>query len=140
MSDIHPAALANMNSMKNAMASNKEGWLGLFAEDACVYDPVGKSPFDKEGKGYHGKAEIETFWDNVIGPSNLTIVAHHRYPCGNECPVSMTITNDMGNGIKTVVEMMGLYEVNEAGLLTSLRVYWEWPKLKSQLKELGLLG
>ena len=139
MSDIHPAALANMNSMKYAMASDKESWLVLFAEDAELYDPVGPSPFDKEGKGHHGKAAIANFWDMVIGPANLTMVAHERYPCGNSCPVSMTVTNDLGNGLKTTIPMLGLYEVNDEGKLISLKVFWEWDKLKAQLKELGVM-
>jgi hypothetical protein len=33
--------------------------------------------------------------------------------------------------------MVGIYEVNEDGKISSLRVYWDWDQLAGQLKELG---
>ena len=42
----HLAVQANINSMHHAMNKDKEAWLGLFADDAVVRDPVGVSPLD----------------------------------------------------------------------------------------------
>lgn len=138
MSKEHPAITANKNSMANAMAGNKEGWLALFADDASVYDPVGPSPHDPEGKGFHGKEEISKFWDIMIGPSNLIIIPHKRYPCGNSCAVVMTAANDMGGGIKTHIEMIGVYEVNSEGKIQVMKVYWDIDKLREQLQQFGI--
>lgn len=138
MTKEHPAVTANKNSMANAMAGNKEEWLSLFSDDASVYDPVGPSPHDPEGKGFHGKEGISQFWDIMIGPSNLIIIPHKRFPCGNACAVVMTAANDMGNGIKTYIEMVAVYELNSQGKVQSLKVYWETDKLKEQLHDHGI--
>jgi steroid delta-isomerase len=138
MPNEHPAIAANKNSMANAMAGNKEGWLALFADDAIVYDPVGPSPHDPEGKGFRGREEISKFWDIMIGPTNLTIVPHKRYPCGNSCAVVMTAVNDMGGGIKTYTEMIAVYEVNSQGKIQVMKAYWELDKLRDQLQKYGI--
>lgn len=134
----HPAVLASQSSAKYAMAGNKEAWLSLFADDAFLQDPVGPSPFDPEGKGHQGRAAVERFWDKVIGKANLTIEASQRIACANTCAAVLHVTNDLGGGKKTLVNMVGIYEVNEDGKLASLRVYWDWDELVAQLKALGL--
>ena len=72
------------------MAKKKDAWLKLFAEDACIEDPVGKSPLDETGKGHRGLTAIEgrcartlslvsladllrcsAFWDNNIAPNEF---------------------------------------------------------------------
>lgn len=137
MTDTHPAVLASQNSAKFAMARDKASWLGLFADDAFLADPVGPSPFDPKGEGYVGKANIERFWDKAIGRSNLTIEASQRIPCANACAAVLRVTNDIGGGKQTVVDMIGIYEVNAEGKLCSLKVYWSWDRLAKQLKTLG---
>ncbi|MFO0697075.1 MAG: nuclear transport factor 2 family protein [Polyangiales bacterium] len=137
MTDTHPAVLASQNSAKFAMARDKASWLGLFADDAFLADPVGPSPFDPKGEGYSGKANIERFWDKAIGRSNLTIEASQRIPCANACAAVLRVTNDLGGGKQTVVDMIGIYEVNAEGKLSSLKVYWSWDALAKQLKTLG---
>ncbi len=138
MSKAHPAVTASESSAKFAMAKDKESWLGLFAEDAFLADPVGKSMLDPEGKGHRGKEAIERFWDSVIAKANLTLDASQRIACDNTCVAVLRATNDLGGGIVTVVDMVGLYEVNEDGKLSSLKVYWDFDKLLAQLKEQGI--
>ena len=138
MSTPHPAITASENSAKFAMAKDKESWLGLFADDAFLADPVGKSILDPEGQGHRGKAAIERFWDNVIAKANVTLVASQRIACDNTCVAVLQATNDLGGGITTVIDMVGLYEVNAEGKLSSLKVYWDFDQLSAQLKEQGI--
>ena len=139
MAHEHQAVRASEESAKHAMAGDKASWLSLFAEDAFLQDPVGKSPLDPEGRGYSGKEEIERFWDQVIARAKLKIVASQRIACANTCAAVLQVTNDMGDGKRTVVDMVGIYEVNDQGKLSSLRVYWDWNQLLSQLRGLGLI-
>jgi hypothetical protein len=138
MSETHPAVIVSELSAKFATAKDKDSWLGLFADDAFLADPVGKSMLDPEGNGHRGKAAIARFWDNVIGRANTTLVASQRIACDNTCVAVLKATNDLGGGLKTVIDMVGLYEVDENGKLKSLKVYWDFPKLMAQLKELGI--
>ena len=128
-----PAITAHKASIANSMAGNKAQWLEVFADNAVVQDPVGPSPFDPEGNGFKGKQRIAEFWDLMIGPSNLSIVAHKRIACGdNIAAVNMTVTNDMGE-MKSVVEMVVIYEENAAGKLISLKAYWDLEALMEQM-------
>jgi len=132
------AIVAHKNSIANAAAGNKEKWLALFDPDAVVHDPVGPSAHDPEGKGSRGIAEIADFWDRMIGPGNLTIIPHKRIPCGDKvAAVIMTAANNIG-GIKTYIEMVGVYEVNDTGKLTSLNIYWDVEALDEQLRAQGV--
>lgn len=135
MNDDTLAIRAHLQSIANAQAGRKEQWLALFADDAVVYDPVGPSEHDPSGEGFHGKARIGDFWDLMIGPGELTIVSHRRIPCGrNIAACDITAANTIG-GFKTAIEMIVIYEVNDAGLLTSLKAYWDTEKVAQQVAE-----
>jgi len=136
----HPAAKANHESVTLAMKGDREGWLALYADDAVVQDPVGVSPFDATGEGHKGKAAIRKFWDMVIGPSRLTITVHKRIPSGAKaCAVHQTISNDLGKGRKTEVEMIAIYEVNDGGKIIRMSAFWSWDAMQEQLKSLGFM-
>jgi ketosteroid isomerase-like protein len=136
----HPAVQANISSITLASQGDKEAWLALYADDAIVQDPVGVSPFDPTGDGHKGKEAIATFWDNVIGPSNLTITAHMRIPSGdNACAVHQSVINDMGNGNQTTVDMIAVYELNDEGKIKRMSAFWSWSDMEEQLKKLGFM-
>jgi hypothetical protein len=49
MSDFtitNAAQAAAQRSIDAVRAKNKEAWVANFADDACIEDPVGKSPLD----------------------------------------------------------------------------------------------
>lgn len=140
MSDTsqHLAVLANKRSIEYAMSKNKDAWLALYRDDATLHDPVGVSPLDPTGLGHNGKAAIEKFWDTVIGPSNITLTAGARCPSGQySCAVPMRAENNLGGGITTTVDMIAVYEVDENGLIRSMRAYWDWNVMQEQLEKLG---
>lgn len=120
-----PAMRAHKKSVSFAGLGNKSAWLELFDDSAVVHDPVGPSAHDPEGKGFAGKQRLEEFWDMMIGPGNLLMIPHKRISCGdNTACVYMTAANHIA-GIKTYIEMVAIYEVNDAEKITSLKVYWE---------------
>ena len=80
MTNANKAQQASKKSAANAMAKNRDAWLALFAEDAVVQDPVGKSPLDPTGEGHRGKEAIAAFFDNVIKPGNLTLEILYSHP------------------------------------------------------------
>lgn len=132
----HLAVTANKNSIKYAMAGDKEAWLALYTDDAVVSDPVGVSPMDPSGEGHKGKAAIEAFWDAIIGPSNLEIVVEKRWTSGDHrCCVSQVAHNDMGNGVVTQVDMLAIYDVNEEGKITAMAANWNYNDMVEQLEK-----
>jgi steroid delta-isomerase len=136
----HRAIQANIDSIRLASQGNKEAWLDLYADDAVVQDPVGISPFDATGDGHVGKEAIAKFWDDVIGPSNITLTVQQRIPSGDRaCAVHQTATNDMGGGNKTEVDMIAVYELNDEGKIKRMSAFWSWAAMEEQLKQLGLM-
>jgi len=119
------AVRAHKASIACAMAGDKAAWLALFADDATIHDPMGKSPHDPEGAGFSGKQRLAEFWDIMIGPGNLHLEPHARYPCGEDIvAVTMTARNELGDQL-IAVEMIVAYELNAAGKVASLRAYWD---------------
>ena len=130
----HLAVQANINSMKHAMEKNKNAWLALFDENAVVRDPVGKSPLDLEGNGHVGKAKIENFLNNVISKGNVQLTAKKRFISGDyHCAVEIEGRNEMG-GIKTILDMLVVYEVNSEGKIVALSAHWSFDDLMAQYK------
>jgi ketosteroid isomerase-like protein len=113
-------------------AKDREGWLGLFAPDAVVQDPIGPSPFDPEGTGHHGPEAIAAFYDTVIGPSEaIAFEIEQSYLCGNEvADVGVIRTTIAGGSHQAVVHGVYTYRSNEAGQITALRAFWEFDSLQ----------
>jgi steroid delta-isomerase len=108
-------------------AKDRAGWLALFAEDAVVEDPIGRSPFDPEGKGHRGRNAIAAFYDDVIAPSErVTFEIERSYLCGDEVADVGTIRTTLAGGRHVaVVRGVFTYRSNGAGKLAALRAFWE---------------
>jgi hypothetical protein len=133
-SSSHPAQSASIQSMKNVHAKNRAAWIALFAEDAVVEDPVGKSPLDPVGNGHRGHEAIGRFWDTVIAPGEVEMRVRESYPSGNECANVVTIVNRMAGGVEIAVDTVIVYRVDERGKLVSLRAYWDFAKVAGDLE------
>ena len=141
MDTTHLAEKANIASVTLASSKQKQAWLDLYADDAVLKDPVGISPFDPEGQGHRGKAAIEAFWDNVIGPANMTINVIQRLSSGtHDCAVLQEAVNDLGNGQQTIVTMIATYRVNDEGKITAMSAYWDFDGLMQQLQTQSAQG
>ena len=113
-------------------AGDREGWLGLFADDAMVQDPIGPSPFDPEGEGHRGKDAIAAFYDTVIAPSEaITFEITESYLCGDEvADVGIIRTTIAGGTHQAIVHGVYTYRTNGAGKLSALRAFWEFDALE----------
>ncbi|MBQ0760244.1 MAG: nuclear transport factor 2 family protein [Zhongshania sp.] len=133
MGNAQLALLASRLSGQFVEQGNKAAWLDLFAENACVQDPVGKSPLDPTGNGHIGKAAIASFWDMVIaaGSIEFTIVSSH--PAGDECANVVKMVNTLPGGIKMNLDMVVVYAANADGKIISLKAYWDFDAVQQQL-------
>ncbi len=133
MAEEDPARLASQRSMQAVGAKAKEAWLALFADDATIEDPIGRSPLDPEGKGHTGIAAISAFWDQHIALSRIEFDIRHSYACGDEVANVGTITTTLPNGMKALAEGVFIYKVNATGKLVSLRAFWEFEKMMASM-------
>tara|TARA_B100000676_G_scaffold143648_1_gene142163 strand:- start:26 stop:436 length:411 start_codon:yes stop_codon:yes gene_type:complete len=116
-----------------AVAKDKQKWLDLFAEDAIVQDPIGKSPLDPIGDGHKGKEAIEKFYDTVIANGNIEFNILESIPCADECANFAQIINVVGD-VKIETKMIVIYRVNSNDKIVSLRAFWDYEKMEDQLK------
>jgi len=122
----HPARDMAIRSIRAVESRDREGWLSMWAEDACLEDPVGVSPLDPEGRGHRGIEAITRFYDKVIARSDLRFALRHSYACGSECANVGTITTKLKNGAVSRTELVMVYRLDDAGRLQSLRAFWEF--------------
>jgi steroid delta-isomerase len=133
----HPARTASRRSMDAVVRRAKEEWLALFAGDAVVEDPVGKSMFDETGEGHRGPAAIAAFWDKTIGiTERMEFDIRDSFAAGNEVANVGTITAFLPGGSVVDTEGVFVYRVNDDGLVVSLRAFWETERAMATLRQL----
>ena len=128
----HPARLASQRSMEIVQKKGdnaKERWLALFADDAIIEDPIGRSPFDPDGQGHRGQAAIAAFWDMAIASVTLKFEIEKSYACGHEVANVGTITSTLPDGKSIDVPGVFTYRVDDEGKIVALRAYWELDKM-----------
>jgi len=127
--DEHPARRASLLSREYVKTHDRDGWLGLWAEDACIEDPIGVSYIDPTGEGHRGVEARAAFYDSYIAPVDISIEIHQSYAAGLECANHITITilmdGEEGKRIQQKVHGIFTYHCNEEGKLTAMRGYWD---------------
>jgi steroid Delta-isomerase len=129
-------ALSAREVSKRSMAAiegkDREAWLALFTEDGVVEDPIGPSMFDPEGLGHRGKDAIGKFFDEVIFPNDqIKFNIRSSYECGSEVANVGTIDITLPGGSQIAsVDLVSTYRIDDDGLLTALRAYWEADQMR----------
>jgi steroid delta-isomerase len=131
----HPARTASRKSMDAVTRGAKDEWVALFAEDGVVEDPVGRSPFDREGKGHHGRAGIAAFWDlTIANVERFEFAIKDSFAAGDEVANVGTITTYLPGGSVVDTEGVFVYKVNADGLIVSMRAFWEMDRAMATLR------
>ncbi|MCZ4499416.1 MAG: hypothetical protein JWQ74_1969 [Marmoricola sp.] len=122
----HPARQAQQNALACAIAGDKQGWLALWAANCEIFDPVGPSFFDPEGVGHHGPSGTEHFWDVAIAPvQRFDVEIRTSHACGDSAAQEATFRTGFADGSRAEIDLVVVYRVDAAGLITSMRAYWE---------------
>ncbi len=103
---------------------DKDGYLGLFAPDAILEDPVGSDVC-------HGPVEIAGFWDGVraLTPTIvLEVVGTPRVAAG-EAAFALRALPELGD-TKMVVDIIDVMSFDDDGKITSLRAYWDMAEMR----------
>lgn len=136
--ETHPARKVSLLSRQYVHSHNKAGWVGMFAENGIIEDPIGVSPLDPSGKGHATPAAREAFWDNNIANSDIRITIHESYAAGNEVANHLTLDMVMPIGDKRFTQQVKgvfTYKVDDHGKLLALRGYWELADAVQTIRE-----
>jgi steroid delta-isomerase len=121
-----PALTASQNSWRCVHAHDKEGWLALMDDDVVIEDPIGQSYTNPDGTGLRGKEAVAAFYDANIGPNELRVTCEETFPSSSPDEIAhiLVLRTKFENGMISTVRGVFTYRVNDAGLLTNLRGYW----------------
>lgn len=121
-----PALAASHESWRCVQSHDREGWLGLMAEDIVIEDPIGQAITNPDGNGVRGKAAAEVFYDTNIAANNLTVTCEETFPSSspNEVAHILSLHSRFEGGVTSTVRGVFCYRVNDDGLISNLRGYW----------------
>jgi steroid delta-isomerase len=116
----NPVRAASKRSMSCAKRKVKGEWLSLFADDAILEDPIGRSLLDKEGNGHRGKAAISAFYNRNIASGARRFETKDSFACGEEVANVGNIHITFPDGKVALCEGMFVYKVDGEGKLFEL--------------------
>ena len=97
--------------------SDAEAIADLYAEDATIEDPVGKTPMQ-------GKQAISEFYRRSIKTgAKLSLAAPIRASHGNEAAMAFDVRLNMPQG-PAVIRVIDVMAFNSEGKVTSMRAFW----------------
>ncbi|MGQ4649389.1 nuclear transport factor 2 family protein [Lyngbya aestuarii] len=109
-------------------AMNPEGWLENFAEDAVIYDPVGKPPIKAHEDVQKFFGLLFKFYDNLQISQDQVFIA------GEGAAVKWTMRVIAKNGKNAVAEGISTFEINDSGKIKKMSSYWHEGEMIAQLK------
>ncbi|GAB3011722.1 ketosteroid isomerase family protein [Mycobacterium bourgelatii] len=127
-----PVLTASQASWRCVQTHDREGWLALMADDVVIEDPIGKSVTNPDGTGIKGKENVAAFYDTNIAANNLTITCEETFPSSspNEIAHILVLDSKFEGGFTSSVRGVFTYRVNDEGLITNLRGYWNLETMK----------
>lgn len=112
---------------------DRDGWVGVFATDGCVEDPVGSQP-------HMGYEQIYRFYDTFIGPREIKFHRDLDIVTGQTVLRDLELEVKMGPGVTMFVPAFLRYDLREVDgewKVARLRAYWELPAMILQFLRTG---
>jgi steroid delta-isomerase len=109
-------------------AMDAEAWVATFAPDAISYDPVGAPPT----VGHDG---LRQFFAAIAGAfDKVGLTEDQVFIAGNGAAVKWTGRGKGKNGREVRFEGIDIFELNEEGLIQTVRAYWNPAEVMMQLQ------
>ena len=127
-----PALTASQASWAAVMRKDKAGWLALMTDDVVIEDPIGPAYTNPDGTGVVGKDGVSEWWEKSVGLATITITCEETFPSSspNEVAHILQLRFTFDNGSASGVRGVFTYKVNDDGLLTNLRGFWNMDMMK----------
>jgi len=131
------ALTASQSSWRCVQAHDREGWLGLMADDVLIEDPIGTAITNPEGTGVKGLEAVAAFYDTNIATNDLSITCEATFPSSspNEIAHVLVLNSRFEGGLTSSVRGVFTYRVDDAGLIVSMRGYWNMDAMEFEQAE-----
>lgn len=109
-------------------AMDTEAIVATFAPDATTYDPVGAPPTV-------GHDALRQFFTAIMAAfDKVGLTEDHVFIAGDGAAVKWTGSGKGKNGRAVRFEGIDIFEFNEAGLIQTIRAYWNPAEVMMQLQ------
>lgn len=127
-----PVMTASRESWRCVQTHDREGWLALMAPDVVIEDPIGEAITNPDGRGVRGKDAVAAFYDANIAANNLTVTCEESFASSspNEVAHILVLRSEFEGGFSSTVRGVFTYRLNDDGLLSNLRGYWNIDGMK----------
>ena len=121
-----PVVAASEASWRCVQSDDRDGWLALMSDDVVIEDPIGEAVTNPDGGGVRGKDAVAAFYDANIGPNQLTVTREETFPSSSPTEIAyiLVLHTRFPNGFTATVRGVFTYRVDDRGLITNLRGYW----------------
>ena len=120
---------------------DKESWMGIFAANHVVEDPVGSNPHLSDAGSAKPHDALSRFYDTFIAPNTIAFDVENDVVCGQHVMRNLTINLQMSDKVHCQVPMHLLYELTEEDdtyKVARLAAHWEFMPMIMQLLGKGL--
>jgi len=127
-----PVMAASRESWRCVQSHDRAGWLALMAPDVVIEDPIGEAITNPDGQGVCGKEAVAAFYDANIAANNLTVTCEESFASSspNEVAHILVLRSEFEGGFSSTVRGVFTYRLNDQGLLSNLRGYWNMDAMK----------
>jgi steroid delta-isomerase len=109
-------------------AMDTDAWIATFAPDAVSYDPVGAPPAV-------GHDALRQFLTAILAAfDKVGLTEDHVFIAGNGAAVKWTGRGKGKNGRDVRFEGIDIFELNDDGLIQTVRAYWNPAEVMMQLQ------
>lgn len=124
--DLTPALAASQASWRCVQSHDRGGWLALMSPDVVIEDPIGPSYTNPDGQGVRGKDAVAEFYDANIAVNNLRLTCEESFLSSSpdEAAHILVLRSEFEGGMTSTVRGVFCYRVDDAGLITNIRGYW----------------
>jgi SnoaL-like domain len=117
-------------SPQAARSHDRDGWVGLFAPDGRIEDPVGSRPHD-------GRVRIGRFYDTFMGPRDITFHRRTDLVSGSTVVRDLTLEVRMGPSVTMLIPAFLRYDLDDELRIVRLQAFWQLPTMAWQFARNG---
>ena len=94
--------------------------------DVVIEDPIGPAFTNPDGTGVVGKDGVSQWWEKSVGLATITISCEETFPSSSPDEIAhiLVLHSKFEGGFTSEVRGVFTYKVNDTGLITNMRGYW----------------
>jgi ketosteroid isomerase-like protein len=124
---VQPRAIVE-RAMRLVERGERDAWLGLFAADAVIEDPVGHVP------PRQGAAQLAEFWDTAIaGAEEVRFDIRRVHEAPGEALAVAEVAVRAPGGAGATYDVAVHYRFDDDGAIVALRAFWDLSDVVAQL-------